>query len=643
MTTAPQSPATPDTSILSNLPDELIDGIFDFLPSTSLARVSGVSKSLANLANNSPVWRRHCRIEWRYWHPRHDIRDKLLAATTQTDWKSLWTLRKQTDRSAATHFEHVLARQTDRIPHIEVILKYGYDAKDYLLSQILCPDDAEDVLARRYWASEILGSVERAVAMDTWEGLPDNGDVLLERVLGAIDLWVAQQPAYDLDDISARLDAIAASFMLSVQNDMQGFEEWTARQKAVRLGSHLHQLRLLSPPSSESRYRSLRNILIGVVLADSDHDGLQLVGAAIYCCIARRIGLDARLTNFPTHVYIVIPAGNGIDQHGRPIKDPTEPIYIEPWGGHEISLRTLESQLVSMGQPAERFAAYLRPAETIDMVVRMGNNLLASVQSLGLNFETVLGRPSLDLIPTRGESDTGPPDRYQIAEPVVLNPFRAAYCACWLRMVMRSTESIRSMQGDRASILLMNGLVQQLEAHQHDISLVETYILPKFSPSSSEYNHLKYTVSKRIRDDDADPKTVKRRPSPTTGVRGSANNYADTVQYRVGDMFRHKRYNYTAVVIGWDPACMASQSWIDHMGIDSLPGGRGQSFYNVFVEDQSTRYVAEENIGKIGGDVEPRAEMPGPGLMREAGKWFKRFDAREQRFVSNLQDEYPDD
>lgn len=51
------------------------------------------------------------------------------------------------------------------------------------------------------------------------------------------------------------------------------------------------------------------------------------------------------------------------------------------------------------------------------------------------------------------------------------------------------------------------------------------------------------------------------------------------------------------------------------------------------------RYVAEENITII----EPEKFDYPPVFPFEAGKFFKRWDQRLHRFVSNMQDEYPDD
>jgi len=53
-------------------------------------------------------------------------------------------------------------------------------------------------------------------------------------------------------------------------------------------------------------------------------------------------------------------------------------------------------------------------------------------------------------------------------------------------------------------------------------------------------------------------------------------------------------------------------------------------------EDKSRRYVAEENIHAM-------YERPSEKLLKLAGRFFKRWDSDTRLFVSNLQDEYPDD
>lgn len=65
------------------------------------------------------------------------------------------------------------------------------------------------------------------------------------------------------------------------------------------------------------------------------------------------------------------------------------------------------------------------------------------------------------------------------------------------------------------------------------------------------------------------------------------------VEYRVGDVMRHHRYNYMCVVYGWDSVCAADEQWIVDMGIRSLSYGEYQPFYHVLVDDGSNRYAAQ--------------------------------------------------
>ena len=74
-----------------------------------------------------------------------------------------------------------------------------------------------------------------------------------------------------------------------------------------------------------------------------------------------------------------------------------------------------------------------------------------------------------------------------------------------------------------------------------------------------------------MRAGDSMPKQVKPR----------TKEILQHVKYKVGQVFRHKRYNYIAVITGWDVECSASEQWIARMRVNELPHGRDQSFYHV--------------------------------------------------------------
>ncbi|EWC45053.1 hypothetical protein DRE_06333 [Drechslerella stenobrocha 248] len=106
------------------------------------------------------------------------------------------------------------------------------------------------------------------------------------------------------------------------------------------------------------------------------------------------------------------------------------------------------------------------------------------------------------------------------------------------------------------------------------------------------------------------------------------------VLFFIGTVFQHRRYGYQAAITGWTIN-------MTHEGVDfeesELQEGLKQPFYRVIVEDLSVRYVAQENI------LEQRPTSPGRLAHVLAGKYFKRFNSSEGRFVSNMREEYPED
>lgn len=102
----------------------------------------------------------------------------------------------------------------------------------------------------------------------------------------------------------------------------------------------------------------------------------------------------------------------------------------------------------------------------------------------------------------------------------------------------------------------------------YDIYLIEQYIASIFR-GTLEYEHIMESAHV-IRAVDEMQKLPKQRPSEH-----------NRVSYRVGQVCRHRRYNYTAIITGWDPECGAGEQWMRRMGVDHLQSGRHQSFYHV--------------------------------------------------------------
>ena len=146
---------------LADLPPEILHLIFTHLDPASVVSVSLTCRKAKECGVDSQiVWRRLCRISFRFWAAHHDITNKLVAPISSVDWRALFIYRANVERSTRRLLNCVLESQQRRIQHINDVADFGYDAKETLLDEYACPDDAEDVLARRYYANVMLERIQ---------------------------------------------------------------------------------------------------------------------------------------------------------------------------------------------------------------------------------------------------------------------------------------------------------------------------------------------------------------------------------------------------------------------------------------------------------------------------------------------------
>ncbi|KAI9827638.1 MAG: hypothetical protein M1819_006927 [Sarea resinae] len=588
---------------LSDLPDELIQNIFHYLASPSLAPLRLVSKRFDALAEEPLLWRDRCWTEFHYWDPRHSIQRKFTEPAALVNWKQLYIYRFRVDRSTTTELNSLLTSQTGRIEKIQTIADHGYDAKDTLLRHTRCDCNSEDVLARRYYADAVLGCIQRKLAIDEWCKIKDGQDVPLERALGAFDMFVVQNREHDLDEISERLDELAQHF----RDTYSDFDTLSPRNQALQLLDFARTKRLTGLDEGHN-YSDIKNRFLGIALFSEDHSSLPLLSVTIYCSLARRLGLDARPCAFPFHVHAIVqaPAETTLDGRSRGSSEGEERqrMFLDPWRSDtEIPLTDLEAQLRHIGVNPSEFSSYLGASQPNEMVLRNAHNIINAIQEAREDDpSSIVGDhfPNLD---------------------------SAFYGALWASLLLGPLQR-RHHVGTLVRRQYLPYVVRHFETHfPMDASLIEDYILPLFV-NAPEFTQLLETV-RVIRAGDSVPKRVLSR----AGVADPSQ----LPKQKVGSVFRHRRYAYDAVIIGWDAECQAGEHWMQQMGIDRLSRGRHQSFYHALVDDQTVRYVAEENLQII------HPEQPPADLLISAGKYFKRWDAERCVFVSNIKDEYPDD
>ncbi|KAF1956716.1 YccV-like-domain-containing protein [Byssothecium circinans] len=595
------------TRTFVQLPTELLEAIFFHLEPQSLLSVSQTNRFINSITHAPSIWRNLCQKHYQTWAPHHDIAAKLTGPLSSVDWRSLFVYRVNVEREALRLLNCILESPTNRIRHINQIADFGYDVKETLLKQLGCPDDAEDVLARRYYAKVVLERIQRDMSISVWRDLLNGEDVPIEIALGAYDMFTRIGPDVEFETITTDLDQLAAALL----KQHPGLPECDTRSKACTVASFLREQGFNGV--SDALYEALRNSFIGFALHSQNHESLPLISVAIFCALARQVGLDARPCAVLSHVYCIVhaPKNYTLDGDYKPTStDELHTMYLDPFRtSSEIPSSDLHNMLREIGIPTAEHGRFLAPTDTRNMVLRTARNIMNSVQ-------IIRGRD----VGTNGINST-----WRDSYPDIDASF---YAAVWSMTILGPREGAFGGFSDMAARRrqYLPYLIDHLRSHHPwDVTLFQRYVLPFFDNERERERLERFGDATLYKD--GQPRAPKPRD-------GNVKN----VLFRVGQLFKHKRYFYEGIITGWDVECDAGEEWIQNMGVDRLSGGRHQAFYHVLVSDKSVRYVAEENISHF-----PETTEPTPAIMMLAGRHFKRWDGSERRFVSNVRDEYPDD
>ena len=599
----------------------------------------------------------------------------------------------------------IITHSTDRITRFEKIARHGYDAKDCLRRMLECGEDCEDVLSRRYYASEALAFIHRRRAIEIWKKISDGVEIPLEEALGAYDLFITRGANRDVEAITRSLDRLAMEF----RDQHLGWGELTHRELASAVIAFMRSVGFTG--ASYENYHALRNSFIGICV-DSNRATLPLTTVTIFCALGTRLGLDVKPCGFTYHVVAIVT--EPVQQNGPlPLPLAQRQSLWDPFKSHlEIKPAELDTQLRStMGIPTPtnvatnttssfapftslhghaHFPHYLHPSpsNTRELIVRVARNILESVRVTGPQptpTYTTLG--SWDQPPFQPERHAalyaaltasvicGPPASTRLLEHMCTLMQRDFGCD----VGFFEEDMSRLISEDDAMLLhnICNAVRREDETPKRVMRRYHrTLSVPSALPSSSstspssppqsqsQSQSSQSGPSKSQSSQSGPSKSQSSQPGPSKSTlesTGPRNQPPDPdPRYHIGTLFRHRRYLYEAVITGWTRSCSASENWIRTMDVDRLKRGRHQPFYNVFVADGSSRYVAEDNI------VEIRSPLGGGVLSGFlcVGKWFRRFEEvrggegngdgswdgegagggnRGGRFVSNLREEFPDD
>ena len=531
---------------VNDLPNEVIyQVLFNLSPPDVMSFVLSSRRFQTFLT--PPLWRYFCQVKYKFWRDSWDLQKIYETPMDLVDWKCIYKDRQLADRQTESSLEQILQTQSNRLRHYEAILTHGFDIKDILLRQIDAMDDAQDILARRYHVSLLLNALHRKAALKLWANIAKGEDISLEKAMTAFEMFLWKERPEGFEEISALLDAITAK-LHTAQPDILS---QTARQKALSLARFLRS-QGFGEPRDPSTYSNLRNHFIGAALQGDNHPCVPLVLVTIYSCLASRIGLDVRLCCVPYHVFAQARPSIDTDLDGQPHKDGTELdfMYMDPYRtDQEVGFSDLTASLRTINAPPSMYKTVTKASTIPEILLRAARNIVSSV----------------DLLRRQPDRDELLVNQQRDPRDVDYSFYGALATFLLVGQTVEGTDIAVSPIGANQCIQHLYGLL-----HEHypiEMLNFEECASPFFDAATRGVEHGCHRL--RINDSKA------KQPKPRT------HQISAKVRYKVGQVFRHKRYAYQAVIIGWDPECAAGEPWIRQMGVNQLPGGRTQSFYNV--------------------------------------------------------------
>ncbi|KAB5526291.1 hypothetical protein GE09DRAFT_1150893, partial [Coniochaeta sp. 2T2.1] len=638
--------------------DELLLHIFlDVPPEDNLLSLQLVSKKFHAVANDQTVWKQHCVSSFQYWSDEGWFRDNIRRSAgpekdknkNKVDWKEVFLRRKRINARIGRLFDEIIQTKVDRLERFEQICEYGFDAKDFLLEQLGTREEAEDVLARRYFGTTLLDSLHRGLAIEVWSRLQDaTNPPTLDQAFGAFDMFVLHDQPQDLRYISSWFDEAASSFRSSHPD----FDQLSTRSGSLALVRWLREEQGFQGIPHEEDYRNFCNCLIGHAISSDNHPSLPLVSSAIFASLATRLGLDAGCCNAPIHVHAVItsPPGFDLDHNPIPPSSPSqsEKMYLDPYTStQEIRSEDLthrrQTYLAAAGPlPPPPISSFTDAAPVSTLIQRMSNNLKTSYS---LAKRLPADSPALHNL-----------QRLRSGDPE-LNTELALYSCLWANLL-----SVPPSQPDWDSGLdfFLNRFALN---YSEDLWLVSKYLLPlydRFVSRRAAAPPANRVGWENVREIIGMLQNLDRRPPVVS--RRYTEEIQRRVRYKIGQVFRHKRYGYVGVINGWAAAGMAglpTPHYVapddEQLGADDSEGvvsgaeemgewnefrarRSGRTYYTCLRPNCDRLRLAQETIEII----TDASEIP-QQLFFAAGKFFKRFDAGTCTFVSNLKEFYPDD
>lgn len=358
------------------------------------------------------------------------------------------------------------------------------------------------------------------------------------------------------------LDSIVADF----RSAHDGFDTMSTREKALTLNRWLRSRNLLGMDRPETNYRLLRNCFMGQALRHEPHDSLPLISSVIYSSVAGRLDLDAQPCLFPSHVLALVapPPGESLD--GEPIpqadtsaEDPPRAefeamMYLDPYGNDgEVPLSTLQITLSSYGWHANT-DAFLSRASPANIAMRTAHNIRAAFRS--------------DLSAPHSPEPYAPASSASLPVSGASAPSRdaAIQAYLWARLMLIPPSDMEWVQ------TLHQLMDRFVNSWLGDVWLVERFLAPLYEAAGPD---------RQTWDDPRNMVATKRQLDAAQPLaKGRAGRRSD-VRFRVGQVVRHRRLDFVAVVAGWtdDGLRLGNEEVVEQL-VDYVSADATKIFYN---------------------------------------------------------------
>lgn len=308
----------------------------------------------------------------------------------------------------------------------------------------------------------------------------------------------------------------------------------STRQKALALNRWLRAQNLMGMENETVNYHNLRNCLLGHALSDDEHPSLPIISSAIFASVAERLGMSSACCAFPSHVHASVKAPPGMTLDGDVEEDPKaepETMYLNPykWDG-EVTLDELRRALVELGW-TQGSEVFLRASPVPIIVLRTAANIKAATSRIQ------------NLADRSGEPIEVEAKRLRAGHPDI-NVEAAKYASMWAELMVKPVSSVHwdhNLETFLHSFAMSWG---------EDAWIVRKYLLPMYEQFVASQPHMRNRAGwENVREILNMLDNLDRREAVVT--RRYTQEMQERVRYRIGQVFRHKRYGWIGIINGW--------------------------------------------------------------------------------------------